>query len=113
MATLTKARKAELKASALEALSDLNIERGETIYTDTQYVGRNGTAYVRAWVVRDNKLIPITWHIGHATHLGLSEREGRWVIRTGGWGYSRSQHVVDALSWVLFSDHGQLKDLDI
>ncbi len=51
MATLTKARKAELKASALESLKEYDIQAGATIYTDTVYVGNVGTAYVRAWLI--------------------------------------------------------------
>ncbi len=113
MATLTKARKAELKANALEQLTALEIQPDETILTDTNYVGNSGTAYVRAWVMRDGQLTPLTWLIGHATSQTLKDREGKWVIHTGGYGYSRSQHVVDALSWVLFGQGGQLKDREI
>jgi hypothetical protein len=113
MATLTKARKAELKASALESLKEYDIQAGATIYTDTVYVGNVGTAYVRAWLIRDGQLVPLTWLIGHATAQTLKDREGRWMIHTGGYGYSRSQHVVDALSWALFGQGGQLKDREI
>lgn len=113
MATLTKARKAELEANALEQLTALEIKQGETVHTTTEYVGNSGTAYVRAWVIRNDQPLNITWHIGHATNQTLKDRDGRWVIRTGGWGYSRSQHVVDALSWVLFGKGGQLKDRDL
>lgn len=113
MATLTKSRKAELKANALEQLTAYDIKQSETIYTTTEYVGNSGTAYVRAFIIRDNQPINITWHIGHACDLQLKDREGRWVIRTGGWGYSRSQHVVDALSWVLFGQGLRLKDRDL
>ena len=113
MATLTKARKAELKANALEQLNALDIKHGETVHTTTEYVGNRGTAYVRAWVIRNGEPVNITWHIGHATSQTLTERGGRWVIRTGGYGYSRSQHVVDELSWVLFGQGLQLKDRDL
>ena len=112
METLTKARKAELKANAIEQLNAYGITQGETIYTSTDYVGKSGTAYVRAWIMRDNKPVSITWHIGHATGQTLKDR-GQWVIRTGGWGYSRAQHVTDALSYLLFGQGGQLKDREI
>ena len=113
MATLTKTRKAELKANALETLQAYNIQAGDTIYTDTVYVGNVGTAYVRAWLIRDGQPVPLTWLIGHATAQTLKDRDGRWVIHTGGYGYSRGQHVVDALSWALFGQGGQLKDREI
>lgn len=113
MATLTKSRKAELKANALEQLTAYDIKQGETIWTTTDYVGNSGTAYVRAFIIRDGEPVNITWHIGHATSQTLTERGGRWVIRTGGGGYSRSQHVVDALSWVLFGQGLRLKDRDL
>lgn len=113
MATLTKARKAELKASALESLKEYDIKAGSTIYTDTVYVGNVGTAYVRAWLIRDGQPVPLTWLIGNATAQTLKDRDGRWVIHTGGYGYSRSQHVVDALSWALFGQGGQLTDREI
>jgi hypothetical protein len=112
MATLTKSRKAELKASAIEQLNAYGITRGETIYTSTDYVGKSGTAYVRVWIMRDNAPVSITWHIGHATNQTLKDR-GSWAIRTGGYGYSRAQHVTDSLSWVLFGKGGQLKDREI
>lgn len=110
--TLSKSRKAELKASALEQLTALDIQRGEIIYTSTQYVGNAGTAYVRAWLIRDGQPVPLTWMIGHATAQTLKDR-GHWAIRTGGYGYSRAQHVVDALSWALFGQGGQLTDREI
>jgi hypothetical protein len=113
MATLTKARKAELKESALETLKAYDIKPGETLYTDTNYVGNVGTAYVRVFLMRDNVPVPLTWSIGHATAQTLKDREGRWVIHPGGYGYSRGQHVVDALSWALFGQGGQLKDKEI
>lgn len=112
METLTKSRKAELKANALEQLNALNIQRGEIIYTSTDYVGNAGTAYVRAWVMRDNEPVSLAWAIGHATAQTLKDR-GHWAIRTGGHGYSRAQHVVDALSWALFGQGGQLTDREI
>ena len=110
--TLNKADKAELKLNALEQLKTMDIQRGEIIYTSTQYVGNAGTAYVRAWVMRDNVPLSITWAIGHATAQTLKDR-GHWAIRTGGHGYSRAQHVVDALSWALFKQGGQLTDREI
>jgi hypothetical protein len=113
MATLTKSRKAELKANAIEQLNAYGITQGETIYTSTDYVGNSGTAYVRAWIMRENEPVSITWHIGHATSQTLKDREGKWMIRTGGYGYSRAQHVTDALSWALFGKGGQLKDREI
>ena len=113
MATLTKARKAELKANALEQLTALDIKQGETIWTTTDYVGNVGTAYVRAFIMRENQPVNITWAIAHATGLTLKEREGRWVIHTGGYGYSRSQYVTDHLSWVLFNEGLKLKDREL
>jgi hypothetical protein len=113
MATLTKSRKAELKANALEQLTALNIQRGEIIYTSTDYVGNAGTAYVRAWVMRDNAPVSLAWAIGHATAQTLKDRGQHWAIRTGGGGYSRAQHVTDSLSWALFGQGGQLKDREI
>jgi len=113
MATLTKSRKAELKAQAIETLKAYDIQPGETVWTDTNYVGNVGTAYVRAFLVRDDKLMPLTFSIAHATAQTLKDRDGRWVIHTGGHGYSRGQHVVDALSWALFGQGGQLKDREI
>lgn len=110
--TLSKTRKAELKANALEQLNALNIQRGEIIYTSTEYVGNAGTAYVRAWIMRDNAPVSLAWMIGHVTAQTLKDR-GHWAIRTGGGGYSRAQHVTDSLSWALFDQGGQLTDREI
>lgn len=104
--------KQERKEASLEYLREL-VSNGDTIWTTTDYVGNVGTAYVRAWVIRDGEPFSITWAISHATSQVLKERDGRWVIRTGGGGYCRSQHVVDALSWALFGKGGQLKDRDL
>lgn len=111
--TVAKSRKREFKMNALNQLDDLDIKQGETVWTLTEYVGNKGTAYVRAFVMRDNQPVNITWAIAHATGLTLKEREGRWVIHTGGYGYSRSQYVSDHLSWVLFNEGLQLKDRDL
>jgi hypothetical protein len=111
--TLSKLRKAEIKASALESLKAYDIKLNEIIWTDTNYVGNVGTAYVRAWLIRDGQPVPLTWLIGNATAQTLKDRDGRWVIHTGGYGYSRGQHVIDALSWALFGQGGQLKDREI
>lgn len=110
MATLTKLERELLRANALDQLENYEIVKGETIYCTTEYVGRSGTAYVRAFIMRDNEPVNITWHIGHVTRQTLTERGGHWVIRTGGGGYSRSQHVVDALGWTLFNESLALKD---
>lgn len=88
----------ELKKEALRFISNLKLQTHETIYTQTDYVGNAGTAYVRVYVMRDNKPLNITWHVGHATSLSLRNRNGRHVIHTGGGGYSRGQHVVEFLS---------------
>lgn len=111
--TVARSRKREFKNNAIIQLNDLDIKQGETVWTLTEYVGKNGTAYVRAFIIRNGEPVNITWHIGHATSQTLTERGGRWAIRTGGYGYSRSQHVVDALSWLLFDKGGQLTDRDL
>ena len=117
--TTTTTSKAQAKrdeiAHNVELLSD--IKAGDTLYTETSYTGNMGTAYVRVFRVNDAgntaKIENITYHIGKATAQSLRERGGRWVIHTGGGGYSRGQHVVDALSWALFGKNGQLKDREL
>lgn len=110
MATLAKASKAELKATSIDHLLTFNkLSAGDTIHALSQYTGNSGTCYTRLFLVKDNDLIEITWHAGRAIDNPNRETRNARGIRTGGWGYSRAQHIVSHLSQVLFDDDQALK----
>ena len=99
----TKQLNAELKAQAVATLTEnYGIVEGATLYTMTQYVGNVGTAYVRAYALADGAIYNVTGLVANAIGDKTHDKDGKTWIKTTGYGYSRAQHVVDGLSWVLF-----------
>lgn len=89
------------------------VSDGDTICTITDYVGNQGTAYVRTYIIKDKELLNLTWYVGKATESKMKEREGRVWIRTGGGNYSRAESVTQALSLVLFKEFDHLKCFEL
>lgn len=101
----TKKESEESKARALRIIEAYTAENPEgRIYTQTEYVGKAGTAYVRVFVTfvgSDGlaKLSNLTHAVAEVAGLKLKNRDGRSAIVTSGGGYSRAQYVLDSLSW--------------
>lgn len=110
------ATKTELAARKNEALESLRnghgIVAGSRVFTFTDYVGNAGTAYVRVYIIDDNRLFNITWLVANAIGDTPKDREGKWMIKTTGYGYNRAQHVADALSWALFGKSGKIEYIE-
>jgi hypothetical protein len=109
--------KAQAKRDSVQFASDylhgLGISENDTIWTITQYKGNAGTALVRAYFVKNGEPLNLTGFIGQVSAQTLVNHGGQTWIRTGGGGYSRSQHVTDSLSWHLFGIGQKLKDRDL
>lgn len=111
MATLTKAQKTELQREAQNTLRNYGIDVNSILNVMTEYTGNTGTAQSRVFFVLGDQLINITALVARASGYEPKERksDGRWVIRTSGYGYSRAQHITDGLSWAMFGRGGTLQ----
>lgn len=96
----------ELQDKARELMRGEMQPSDGVLYCTTDYVGNAGTAYVRVFVVRANHIYNVTHTVAHAIGDTPKDREGKWYIKTTGWGYSRAQHIADALSWALYGESG-------
>lgn len=95
----------------VEAMSFLRprVNDGERLFTITDYVGNQGTAYVKVFQITGDDFSNLTWYIGNGTGMKMRERNGSYWLKTSGGNYSRAQHVVDELSLSLFGEFGRLK----
>ena len=111
---MNKTELAKIKADAIEQLTHGGYDLTRLTIT-TDYIGNVGTADCRVFVVLDGKIANITWLVARAIGDKPRERvsDGRWVIRTKGYGYSRAQHVADSLSWALHGHAGAIQYTDI
>jgi hypothetical protein len=92
-------------------------EARPVLYVSTEYVGRNGSAWVRVWIVTDgtDPLVRLTPHtiaraIGDDSEkaeekvrrmTGWRSSAKRVGYHTGGYGYCRRTHVVGKIAHVL------------
>lgn len=107
---LTAKEWATFKTESLDYLAQ-HINKGDTLYFQTNYVGNVGTCDVRVFKVQGDEIHNLTWYVGNAIgYKPRDNKQGERVIRTTGYGYSRTQHVADSLSYALFGEPGLLKD---
>jgi hypothetical protein len=107
----TKAEKLSAATESRERLAGIyGITKDTVLWITSNYIGNVGTCDVRVFIARDNELINITWDTARAIGDTVRDnKQGQRIIRTTGWGYSRAQHVSDALSWALLGERGALK----
>lgn len=105
METLKTKQGSEEQKRATELMAGL-LPENKTVFFSEEYVGNRGTCYVRAHIIRNDDIQAVTAIVAGAIGETAFNKDGRWSIRTSGYGYSRAQHVADALSYALFGERG-------
>lgn len=101
--TLTRQEKINEREHSRERLSAM-LTPGDTIYTMIRSVSSSGMSRTMSlYIVKDNRLINITYYAAHALEWPLVEKNGSRVLRVGGCGMDMGFHTVYTLSRVLFA----------
>jgi len=103
MATLTKQEKINEREHSRERLAAM-LNPGDTVYTMVRSVSSSGMSRTMSlYLVKDNRLMNITYYAAHALEWPLVEKNGSRVLRVGGCGMDMGFHTVYTLSRVLFA----------
>jgi len=104
MSTLTKQEKITEREESRERLSAL-LSAGDTVYTVIRSVSSSGMSRTMSlYIVKDNRLVNITYYTAHALEWRLTEVNGSRVMRVGGCGMDMGFHAVSTLSRVILGD---------
>ena len=88
---------------AVERLTDYYVAPEDTVYTLVRHVSASGMSRdISLFVVRDGKIVDITYYAAHALEWRLVERDGRRAIRVSGCGMDMGFHTVYTLASVLY-----------
>jgi len=102
-ATLTKQERISEREHSRETLKNM-VNLGDTVYTMVRSVSSNGMSRTMSlYIVKDNRLVNITYYAAHALEWPLTEKNGSRVLRVGGCGMDMGFHTVYTLSRVLFA----------
>ena len=103
MSTLTKQEKITERELSRKRLSSL-LSAGDTVYTIVRSVSASGMSRTLSlYIVKDNRLVNITYYAAHALEWRLVDVNGSRVMRVGGCGMDMGFHTVYTLSRVLFA----------
>jgi hypothetical protein len=101
--TLTRQEKINEREHSRERLSAM-LTPGDTVYTMVRSVSSSGMSRTMSlYIVKDNRLVNITYYAAHALEWPLVEKNGSRVLRVGGCGMDMGFHTVYTLSRVLFA----------
>jgi hypothetical protein len=101
--TLTRQEKINEREHSRERLSAM-LTPGDTVYTMVRSVSTSGMSRTMSlYIVKDNRLVNITYYAAHALEWPLVEKNGSRVLRVGGAGMDMGFHAVYTLSRVLFA----------
>lgn len=102
-ATLTRQEKINEREHSRERLSAM-LTPGDTVYTMVRNVSSSGMSRTMSlYIVKDNRLVNITYYAAHALEWPLVEKNGSRVLRVSGAGMDMGFHTVYTLSRVLFA----------
>ena len=94
------------------ALTDLRtwFSPGDTVYTITRHISRTGMqAKLSVVIFRDGRSLHPTWSVSKVTSIPASRVDGFGALVVRGCGFDRGQSIVDAISYALWGQAGQLK----
>lgn len=101
MTTMTK--KQEKQNQRQQSISALlaHFSSGDlTVYTALKHVSSSGMMrHIACYIVRDNKIVDITWHVSRILDLKRANNGG---VKVSGCGMDMGFHVVYELSCALF-----------
>jgi hypothetical protein len=101
--TLTRQEKINERKHSRERLTAM-LTPGDTVYTMVRSVSSSGMSRTMSlYIVKDNRLVNITYYAAHALEWPLVEKNGSRVLRVGGCGMDMGFHTVYTLSRVLFA----------
>ena len=104
MSTLTKQEKITEREHSRERLGSL-LNAGDTVYTVIRSVSSSGMSRTMSlYIVKDNRLVNITYYAAHALEWRLCDVNGSRVMRVGGCGMDMGFHAVSTLSRVILGD---------
>jgi hypothetical protein len=107
--TLTKSKQANERDNAITSLRSL-LSPGDTVHTIIRSVSSSGISRTMSlYVVKDNRLVNITYYTARALNWTLRDVNGSRVMRVGGCGMDMGFHAVNTLSSVILSDGYALK----
>jgi len=99
----TRQEKINEREHSREQLKKL-LNVGDTVYTITRSVSASGMSRTMSlYIVKDNRLMNITYYAAHALEWRLCDVNGSRVMRVGGCGMDMGFHAVYTLSRVLFT----------
>jgi len=103
VSTLTKREKINEREHSRDRLTAL-LNTGDTIYTVIRSVSASGMSRTMSlYVVKENRLINITYYVANLLEWRLVDVNGSRVMRVGGCGMDMGFHAVYTLSRVLFT----------
>ena len=109
MNTLTKQEKITEREHSRERLSVL-LSAGDTVYTVIRSVSSSGMSRTMSlYIVKDNRMVNITYYTAHALEWRLVEVNGSRVMRVGGCGMDMGFHAVYTLSSVILGNGYAIK----
>ena len=78
---------------------------GDTVYTLIRSVSSSGMSRTMSlYIVKDNRLVNITYYTARALGWSLRDVNGSRVMRVGGCGMDMGFHAVSTLSRVILGD---------
>lgn len=101
--TFTKQEKINEREYSRETLKNM-LNPGDTVYTMIRSVSSSGMSRTMSlYIVKDNRLVNITYYAAHTLEWPLTDKNGSRVLRVGGCGMDMGFHTVYTLSRVLFA----------
>jgi hypothetical protein len=75
--------------------------RNTRVYTSIKRVSSSGMSrHIKVMVARKDRIIDITWHVGHITGYNLNK--DTWALVVGGCGMDMGFHLIYSLSCALY-----------
>ena len=103
--TSKAAQKREEREESKQRLLSYYLKPGSKVYTVIRSVSSSGMSRTMSvYVVVDNQLQNITFHVAKTLDYSLVDVNGSRVLRVGGCGMDMGFHVVYSLSGFLFRD---------
>jgi len=101
-ATLTRQDRIDNREHSRQQLKSL-LNAGDTVYTMVRGVSASGMSRTMSlYIVKDNRLVNITYYAAHALEWPLTDKNGSRVMRVSGCGMDMGFHAVYTLSRVIF-----------
>jgi hypothetical protein len=110
-ATLTKKQEAQQERERSQKfLREVFIMQPRpTVYTVLRHVSSSGMSRdISLFTLHEGRIMNLTWHASKASRAceSLKDRNGYNVIRTHGGGMDMGFHLVNSLSYALYTDEG-------